>query len=243
METNQQTLERMRQMHLTGMYNAFKASLNNLRSDSMTNDEFVAWLVTTEWDERCNKTIRRLIKQAAFRYTAALEEIVYNSDRGLDRNQIERLSELTFIREHRDLFITGSTGTGKSYIATALGQRACQKGMRVIYANTARLLGELKMAKAKGTIINELKKIERADMLILDDFGLQPFDQGGRSFLMDIIEDRHGKHSTMIASQIPVKEWYDVIGETTIADAILDRIVHNAIRIELHGESMRKLRK
>ena len=230
-------------MHLTGMYNAFKASLNNLRSDSMTNDEFVAWLVTTEWDERCNKTIRRLIKQADFRYTAALEEIVYNSDRGLDRNQIERLSELTFIREHRDLFITGSTGTGKSYIATALGQHACQKGMRVIYANTARLLGELKMAKAKGTIINELKKIERADMLILDDFGLQPFDQGGRSFLMDIIEDRHGKHSTMIASQIPVKDWYDVIGETTIADAILDRIVHNAIRIELHGESMRKLRK
>ena len=153
----------------------------------------------------------------------------------------ERLAELSFVKESRDLFITGSSGTGKSYIATALGYRACQKGMKVLYANTARLMGQLKMAKAKGTILQELKKIERADLLVLDDFGIQPFDAGGRMNLMDIVEDRHGKKSTLITSQVPVKDWYDIIGEKTIADAVLDRIVHQAIRIELHGDSIRKL--
>lgn len=230
-------------MRLNGMYSAFKSSISSLRSETMTNDQFIAWLVSNEWDERCNRTIKRLTKQAAFRYNATIEEIDYRSERGIDRNQIERLAELTFIKEHKDLFVTGSTGTGKSYIATALGYRACQNGMRVLYANTSKLLSQLKMAKAKGTIITDLKKIEKAQLLILDDFGLQPMDAPGRAFLMDIIEDRHDRHSTLICSQIPVENWYDVIGETTIADAILDRIVHAAIRIELKGESMRKLRR
>ena len=140
----------------------------------------------------------------------------------------------------RAMFITGSAGTGKSYLATAFGFQACQKGYKVLYANTSRLMGMLKVAKAKGTILQELKKIERLDMLILDDFGIQPFDSQGRMNLMDIIEDRHGKKSTIITSQVPVKDWYDVIGEKTIADAVLDRIVHQAIRIELFGESLRK---
>lgn len=150
------------------------------------------------------------------------------------------MADLTFVREHKDLFITGSAGTGKSYLATAFGFQACQKGYKVLYANTSRLMGMLKVAKAKGTILQELKKIERLDMLILDDFGIQPFDSQGRMNLMDIIEDRHGKKSTIITSQVPVKDWYDVIGEKTIADAVLDRIVHQAIRIELFGESLRK---
>ena len=165
----------------------------------------------------------------------------YSLERGLERNLLERLAELSFVKESRDLFITGSSGTGKSYIATALGYRACQKGMKVLYANTARLMGQLKMAKAKGTILQELKKIERADLLVLDDFGIQPFDAGGRMNLMDIVEDRYGKKSTLITSRVPVKDWYDIIGEKTIADADLDRIVHQAIRIELHGDSIRKL--
>ena len=163
------------------------------------------------------------------------------SGKSLERNLLERLAELSFVKESRDLFITGSSGTGKSYIATALGYRACQKGMKVLYANTARLMGQLKMAKAKGTILQELKKIERADLLVLDDFGIQPFDAGGRMNLMDIVEDRYGKKSTLITSRVPVKDWYDIIGEKTIADAVLDRIVHQAIRIELHGDSIRKL--
>lgn len=238
---NQETLEKMRQTRLQGMYNAFKTSMESFKTESMTTDQFVAWLVSNEWDDRCNRMIERLIKQASFRYKASLEEVDYSLERGLERNLLERLAELSFVKESRDLFITGSSGTGKSYIATALGYRACQKGMKVLYANTARLMGQLKMAKAKGTILQELKKIERADLLVLDDFGIQPFDAGGRMNLMDILEDRHGKKSTLITSQVPVKDWYDIIGEKTIADAVLDRIVHQAIRIELHGDSIRKL--
>lgn len=238
---NQETLDKMRQMRLLGMYNAFKTSMESFKTESMTTDQFVAWLVSNEWDDRCNRMIERLIKQASFRYKASLEEVDYSLERGLERNLLERLAELSFVKESRDLFITGSSGTGKSYIATALGYRACQKGMKVLHANTARLMGQLKMAKAKGTILQELKKIERADLLVLDDFGIQPFDAGGRMNLMDIVEDRHGKKSTLITSQVPVKDWYDIIGEKTIADAVLDRIVHQAIRIELHGDSIRKL--
>lgn len=238
---NQETLDKMRQMRLLGMYNAFKISMESFKTESMTTDQFVAWLVSNEWDDRCNRMIERLIKQASFRYKASLEEVDYSLERGLERNLLERLAELSFVKESRDLFITGSSGTGKSYIATALGYRACQKGMKVLYANTARLMGQLKMAKAKGTILQELKKIERADLLVLDDFGIQPFDAGGRMNLMDIVEDRHGKKSRLITSQVPVKDWYDIIGEKTIADAVLDRIVHQAIRIELHGDSIRKL--
>lgn len=238
---NQETLEKMRQTRLQGMYNAFKTSMESFKTESMTTDQFVAWLVSNEWDDRCNRMIERLIKQASFRYKASLEEVDYSLERGLERNLLERLAELSFVKESRDLFITGSSGTGKSYIATALGYRACQKGMKVLYANTARLMGQLKMAKAKGTILQELKKIERADLLVLDDFGIQPFDAGGRMNLMDIVEDRYGKKSTLITSRVPVKDWYDIIGEKTIADAVLDRIVHQAIRIELHGDSIRKL--
>ena len=238
---NQETLDKMRQMHLLGMYNAFKTSMESFKTESMTTDQFVAWLVSNEWDDRCNRMIERLIKQASFRYKASLEEVDYSLERGLERNLLERLAELSFVKESRDLFITGSSGTGKSYIATALGYRACQKGMKVLYANTARLMGQLKMAKAKGTILQELKKIERADLLVLDDFGIQPFDAGGRMNLMDIVEDRYGKKSTLLTSRVPVKDWYDIIGEKTIADAVLDRIVHQAIRIELHGDSIRKL--
>lgn len=238
---NQETLDKMRQMRLLGMYNAFKISMESFKTESMTTDQFVAWLVSNEWDDRCNRMIERLIKQASFRYKASLEEVDYSLERGLERNLLERLAELSFVKESRDLFISGSSGTGKSYIATALGYRACQKGMKVLYANTARLMGQLKMAKAKGTILQELKKIERADLLVLDDFGIQPFDAGGRMNLMDIVEDRYGKKSTLITSRVPVKDWYDIIGEKTIADAVLDRIVHQAIRIELHGDSIRKL--
>lgn len=238
---NQETLDKMRQMRLLGMYNAFKTSMESFKTESMTTDQFVAWLVSNEWDDRCNRMIERLIKQASFRYKASLEEVDYSLERWLERNLLERLAELSFVKESRDLFITGSSGTGKSYIATAPGYRACQKGMKVLHANTARLMGQLKMAKAKGTISQELKKIERADLLVLDDFGIQPFDAGGRMNLMDIVEDRHGKKSRLITSQVPVKDWYDIIGEKTIADAVLDRIVHQAIRIELHGDSIRKL--
>ncbi|MBS1737950.1 MAG: ATP-binding protein, partial [Bacteroidetes bacterium] len=148
-----------------------------------------------------------------------------------------------FIKKAEDLFITGSTGTGKSFLASALGQQACLMGHKVLYTNTAKLMSHLKMAKADGAHLKELSKIEKQDVLILDDFGVQPFDAGSRTLLLDIIEDRHGKRSTIITAQVPVKKWHEVIGEKTIADAIMDRIVHGSIRVELYGESLRKKQK
>ena len=236
MSMNEETLSRMQHVRLLGMYVAFKASQENFTLDKMTNDEFTSWLITNEWDDRCNRTIERLVKASGFRYEASLEHIDYDVDRELDRNLIQRLADLGFMSEGRNLFIVGSTGTGKSYIATALGYRACQKGNRVLYANTARLMAQLKVAKAKGSILQELKKIERTELLILDDFGLQPLDTTARNLLMDIIEDR----LTIIASQIPVRAWYEDIADQTVADAIMDRIIHGAIKIQLKGESMRK---
>ena len=237
---NKETLERMRQMHLCGMHSAFKASLDGYSTETMTKDQFVSWLISNEWDNRCNKMIARLIKNAAFRYNASIEEIDYSIDRGLDRNTMDRLADLSFVKEAKDLLITGCTGTGKSNIATALGMRACQKGFRVMYTNTYKLMGKLKVAKAKGDILKELKRIEKTDVLILEDFCMHPFDAGSRMSLMDIIEDRYGKRTTILTSQVPVKNWYDLIGDKTVDDAVLDRLVHNALRIELHGESLRK---
>jgi len=237
---NEKTLDKMRLMRLFGMYDTFKTSLESTLKETLTVDQFVAMLVSNEWDDRKNKAVERAIKMANFRYKASIEQIDYSFDRGLDQNQVHRLSELEFVKERKDLFITGPTGTGKSYLASALGYHACQMGYKVFYGSTAKLMANLKLAKAKGTVITELKRIERMDLLILDDFGLQPFDNQARSILLDIIEDRHQKRSTIITSQIPVKDWYDIIGEKTIADAVLDRIVHHALRVELYGESLRK---
>lgn len=240
MEMNKETLDKMTQMRLQGMYYAFKTSLESLHKESMTIDQFVSWLIISEWDDRRNRNIQRALRQASFRHKASVEEIDFSIERGLDRNQVQRLAELGFVAEHKDLFITGSTGTGKSYLASALGHQACLKGYKVLYSNTSRLMGALKAAKAKGTILTDLRKIERMDMLILDDFGLHPFDATARMNLLDVIEDRYGKKSTIITSQIPVGDWHDMIGDKTVADAILDRIVHQAIRVELYGESLRK---
>lgn len=237
---NNQTLEKLRQMRLFGMHDAFKTSLENTLKEQMTQDQFIFHLVSSEWDNRRNRAIERAIKQANFRYNASLSEVDYTFERGLDRNQVERLAALEFVRESKDLFITGPTGTGKSYLATALGNKACQDGFRVFYASTAKLISQLKIAKAKGTILTELKRIERADLLILDDFGMQTFDSQGSGIMMDIIEDRHQRRSTMITSQVPVKNWHSIIGEKTVADAILDRLVHHSLRVELFGESIRK---
>lgn len=169
---NTETLERMAQMRLQGMYNAFKTSLENHQKEAMTIDQFISWLIISEWDDRRNRSIARAMRQANFRHKAAVEEVNYSVERGLDKNQIQRLASLSFINEHKDVFITGSTGTGKTYLATALGYEACLKGHRAFYTNTARLMGLLKAAKAKATILTELKKLERMDLLILDDFGM-----------------------------------------------------------------------
>ena len=238
---NKDTLDKLREMKLYGMYSTFKASLENYSRNNMTIDKFVNMLVCNEWDERYNRHVNHLIKSAGFRFPASMEEIDYSVERGLDKNLMERLADLSFIKEKKNVFVTGSAGTGKTFITTAIGNCACQKNYRVIYANTARLMGLLKASKASGKILRDLKRIQRTDLLILDDFALSPFDNVTRSILMDIIDDRYDSDSTIIASQIPVSMWYDSIGEQTVADAIMDRIVHSAIRIDLTGDSLRKI--
>lgn len=237
---NDQTLHKMKQMKLYGMARTFRTSLEDGTMRSMTADETVSLLIDSEWDDRNNRRIERQLRNAKFRYKASLEQLHLDVDRSLDKNQLMRLAECAFIPRKENVLITGSTGIGKSYIASAIGNQACILGYKVLYTNTAKLFSRLKMAKADGSYIREISRIERQDLLILDDFGLQPMDSYARSVLMEIMEDRHGNHSTMITSQLPVAQWYDVIGEQTLADAILDRIVHDAHRLELTGESMRR---
>lgn len=240
-DRNQVSLDLMHRMRLSGMAAAFEESLSSTFTETMTPDGFLSWLLAREWDYRSSAAIERLIRGASFRYKAYPEEIDYTVSRGLDQNHMERLLSLEFVRQGQCLFITGPSGTGKSFLATAMGYHACKKGIRTMYANLAKLLSSLKVAKAKGTADVLLKKIERTQLLILDDAFLVPIDAKERTFLLDIIEDRHGRKATVISSQLPVPNWYDAIGDPTVADAVLDRIVHTAHRIELSGESLRKL--
>jgi len=237
---NVTTLEKMRKMKFFGMHRAFKISLEKGKQESYTSDEIIAHLVDAEWDDRQNRSVERHVKNARFRYKAVLEDLVYHSDRNMDKNQIMRFAQCNFIDKHENILITGSTGIGKSYIASAIGHHACSMGYRVLYNNVPKLFAKLKMAKADGSYIKEIAKIERQHLLILDDFGIQPFDAPSRAALMEIIEDRHGKGSIIITSQVPVSKWHELIGEKTIADAIMDRIIHEAHRLELKGESLRK---
>jgi DNA replication protein DnaC len=214
--------------------------VKNNQLNDITADEYLALLTDHEWEDRENRKIDRLFKQANFRQKASLAEVNFNSSRNLDKNMFVRLGSLDFIARKENVILTGASGVGKSYLAQALGHQACLMGYKTVYSNTARLFKKLKLSKVDGTYLKELNKLLKADLLILDDFGLQAFDNHARETLMDIIDDRYNKTSTILSSQIPVSAWYDIIGEGTIADAILDRIVNSSHRIDLKGESLRK---
>jgi DNA replication protein DnaC len=234
-----QILDKMRQMRLLGMAGAFQLTLDSGKNEKFTADEMVIHLIDSEWDERYNRRLDRSIKEARFRYKATVEQISYEDNR-LDKNQVQRLADCDFIKRKENIILTGSTGIGKSYIASALGYQACSLGYRVFYQHSTRMFARMKVAKADGSYLKELAKMERQHLLIIDDFGIQPLDAQGRTTLMEIIEDRHGKASTIITSQVPVSLWHEIIGEQTIADAILDRIVHDAHRLDMKGDSMRR---
>ena len=234
-----QIADKMRQMKLLGMLRAFQLTHESGKNEQLTADEMVSHLVDTEWDDRHNRKLERASTAARFRYKASIEQLDFEDNR-IDKNQILRLADCDFVKRKEVLAVIGSTGVGKSYLVSALGLQACALGYRVLYQHSTKLFGRMKIAKADGTYLKELAKIERQHLLIIDDFGIQPLDAQSRATLMDIFEDRYEKASTIITSQIPISKWHDVIGEQTIADAILDRIVHNAHRIEMKGESLRK---
>lgn len=237
---NNQTIEKLKQMRLGAMAQLHLQHLKDNRIENITADEYLALLTDHQWEDRQNQKIERLLKQAGFKQQASLANINYTQNRNLDKNMFTRLGTLDFIARKENIILTGASGVGKSYLAQALGHQGCLMEHKTIYTNTARLFKKLKLSKVDGTYLKELGKILKADLLILDDFGLQGFDNHARETLMDIIDDRYNTTSTIISSQIPVSAWYDIIGEGTIADAILDRIVNSSHRIDLKGESLRK---
>ena len=234
------TLQKLEEMRLNGFARIYRQMQETGNNKDFTTDEIIAHLVQAEWDDRYNRRLQRLVTRARFRYQAGMEQIDYVAKRSLDKVLMLRLSSGEWINKKQNVIIIGSTGLGKSFLASALGHQACQQGYKVYYRSCSKLFDELKIAKADGSYINEINRIEKLDLLILDDFGLKPLDNNQRLILLELLEDRHGKRSTIITSQLPVKSWYDVIGEPTIADAILDRLVHSSHRIELDGDSLRE---
>jgi len=239
---NETTLLKMKQIRLYGMYGAFRTAIETGKTNDYTTDQFISMLIDAESDDRHNRRIARSITNARFHYRASIENISYDDSRNIDKNSILRMAQGDYLAKCENLLITGSTGVGKSYLATALGYQACIDGKRVMYFNATKMFSKLKMAKADGSYLKELAKIARQHLIIIDDFGLQALDNQNRMTLLEVIEDRQDKGSVIITSQLPVTGWYEVIGEKTIADAILDRLIHQAHRIELKGESMRKKR-
>lgn len=232
--------EKMKELRFFGMSRAFESTFETGKHQNYTQDEMINYLLDAELDERKTRKIDRFIRQAKFRYRASIEDLIYDDQRELEKNQMLRLAECHYIDKHANIIITGATGVGKSYVASALGNQACISGYKVMYFNMAKLMAKLKMLKADGSYLREITRMEKADLLIIDDFGLQSLDNQSRLSFLEIVEDRHEEKSTILTSQVPVEKWYEIIGDKTVADAILDRLVYSSHRIELKGESYRK---
>jgi len=227
-------------MKLAGMADAYTQQLEQPDIQRLSFDERLAMLVDRETLYRESRRQRRLLRLARLRQSACVEDIDYQHKRGLDRSLVASLITCDWIRSHHNLHLTGPTGTGKSWIACSFGNQACRQGLSVRYERTPRLLDALRIAHGDGSYHKKLTQLARIDLLILDDFGLKPLQQSERHDLLELIEDRHGLRSTLITSQLPISAWHEYLNDPTVADALLDRLLNGAHRIELKGESMRK---
>ena len=236
------TLDKIEQLRLFGMAKAMREQLQNQKATALNFEERLGLLVDREMTERENRRLVTRLKAAKLRLSAAIEDIDFRQPRGLDKSLVLSLASNKWITEHHNLLIIGPTGVGKSYLACALSHKACRDGHGVLYQRLPRLLEELALSHHDGRYRKLMKSLLKADLLILDDFGLAPLTTDQQRDLLEIIEDRYDRRSTLVTSQLPVKHWHDILAEPTLADAILDRLVHNAYKIELKGDSMRKSR-
>lgn len=238
---NQPTIEKLYALRLGSMAAAFVEQQRDAKIGSLSFDERFGMLVDAEHLARDNRRIKALLKDAELRIpSACVEDVDASAQRGIDKGLLRQLASCAWVDENLNALITGATGTGKSYLACALGQTACRRGLRVLYRRMPRLLDELALAKADGSYAKILRKLARAQLLIVDDFGLGHPTDAQRHDLLEVFEDRYGARATVITSQLPRESWHEWIGDETLADAILDRLVHNAYKIELKGPSRRK---
>lgn len=236
------TLDQLHTLGLHGMAKAFVEVAASDEAGGLSHPEWLGLLLDREASLRQDKRMAARLRAAKLRQQACVEDIDYRSPRGLDRSMMQRLIDGAWIDAHDNLALVGPTGVGKSWIASALGHKACRDNRSVIYQRVPRLFEELALARGDGRHARLLRSLGRADLLVLDDWGLEPLDAAARHDLLEILEERYGRKSTLVTSQLPVDRWHEIIGDPTYADAIMDRLVHNAHRIELTGESLRRSR-
>lgn len=239
MNTNA-TLEQLKELKLQGMVRSYEATIQLPVNKHPEAHQLIAQLAEAEKQNRTQHKTQLFLKLSKLRYAGTLEEISYGHQRNLFKEQISQLADCSYIDRSENILISGATGAGKSFLACALGHQACVMGYKTLYLNLNRFTERIMVAKLDGSFVKLLNQLDKASLLILDDFGLAPMDQNTRLALLQILEDRYNKKSIIIASQLPIKQWHEYIAEPTLADAIMDRLMANAHRLELKGESMRK---
>lgn len=235
----QSTLEQLKQLKLTGMLQAYQGLVSMPVHEELSMHEAIARLAEAELQSRNHYKTQMNLKLSKLRYNAVLEQVICSADRNLSKNQLAQLADCSFMDKAENILITGATGSGKSYLACALGRQACVMGYRVLYMGMTRFLEKITQSKLDGTFVKMLNQFERSHLIILDDFGLHPMDNNIKLALLQILEDRYGKKSIIITSQLPVEKWYEYLKEPTLADAIMDRLSASAHKLELKGESLR----
>ncbi len=234
------TLDKLQHLRLRGMYQALREQMTMPDIDTLSFDERFGLLVDRELTDRDDRRLHTRLLKATLRQAACLEDLDYRHPRGLDKALMLRLTTCQWVREHHNLLVTGPTGIGKTWVACAFGHQACRAGYSVLYWRLPRLLHELPTAKGDGRYAKVMAALAKPDLLILDDWGLTQFEEESRHDVLELLEERHGRRATIVTSQLPVEHWHAAIGEPTLADAILDRLVHNAYKLALQGDSMRK---